>query len=366
MIVDEDLGYSHELIFEAISQSKKSINSKYHYRVNLFAVLVQQFFENKQVDIVFQKSSDPVLMLLESLVKKSGYKEAALNFNQYIGDLIKDYNQNPIEATYDKIMVFLKQGIVLHLICKESFDFQLFSAEELANYVNCLDFNDNQPQAVLSALRLSMDKSKAIPYSIIFEFTRLTDRELQNAAIFLSYELSVDNEDFKRELLISHYLLVKKVVYDFKDIYGQLDLTNQILENLFQTAIILYYCGYSKSLRLPKSETIAYSKEILKQPSIEKEFKEIFDEVGSVRIDQIHLKFRLWVLLLISMSFLILHWVYEIYPPLEYSFFGVQFTIPHIPAFLVTAIILIIIALSYYYRLERRIIKKLRRGNIRQ
>lgn len=315
--------------------------------------------------VKFQNSSDPVLMLLESFVRKSGIEEAASNLKKELGDLISDYKLNPIQASYDRILILLKEGILLHLISKQSFNYEIFSVDEISNYANSLSFDNSEPQTVLSALRLTMNKkSTAIPYSMIFEFARINDREFQNAAIFLAYELSVENNEFKRELLISHYLLVKKVVNDFKGIYGQENLTDQLLENLFKTAIILFYCGYSKSLRLPKEESIAYTENILKLPSIEKEFKEIFDEVGSIKVTRIRLKLRIWVLLVISLGLLIGHWIHEVYPPLETSPFGIQIVVPQIPAFLLTAIILIAIAVFYLHKLERNIINRLRRGKL--
>lgn len=365
MIKDEEIGYPHELISEALNQSEIAISSKYYYRTNLFAAIIQQIFQGKKANIKFQNSKEPILMLLESFVRKSGIREASLNFKKALGDLISEYNANPIQASYKRIMMLLKEGIILHLISEQSYNYKIFSVEEIDNYINCLDFEDNEPQAVLSALRLSKNKhNRAIPYSMIFEFAKINDSEFQNAAIFLSFELSTRNKKFKRELLISHYLLVKKVVTEFKNLYGQKDLSDQFLENLFKTAVVLFYCGYSKSLRLPKEESITYSEEILKLPSIESEFKEIFDEVGSIKVTNIHLKIRIWVLLAIGLILLILHWFYEIYPPLETSVFGIQISIPQIPAFLFTAIILFVIALAYLYRLETRIIKKLRRGKL--
>jgi hypothetical protein len=365
VLVDEEIGYPHELILEALNQSTSTINGRYYYRVKLFAAVVKQILENTNGGITLDNSSDPSLMLLESFIRKSGVKEAILNFRQELGKSINDYSQNPVKASYDKIMGRLKEAILLHIICKESCNCELLSAEEIANYSNCLDFNESEPQAVLSAFQLwTTKKSKGIPYSLVFEFTRLKDKELQDAAIFLSYDLAVDNTAFKRELLLTHYLLVKKVVSDFRSIFGQERLTDQVLESLFKTAIILHYCGYSKSLRLPQQEAVAYAEGILKLPFIEKSFKEAFDEVGSIRVTQIHLKIRLWTLLAIDLVLLILHWIHEIYLPLQYPLFGIQITIPAIPAFLLAAIIVTTITLSYLYRLETSIIKRLRRGNI--
>lgn len=365
IIVDEELGYPHELIIEALNQSTTTINSQYHYRVKLLAALVKRIFENQEVDLPLQNSTDPVLSLLESLVRRSGIKEATENVRLELGKALTDYSTNPIRPSYDKFMGLLKEAILLHIICKESFKNKLLDSQEIANYLNVLDFDETESQAILSAIQLWISgKNKGIPYSIIFEFTRLTNSEIQNAAIFLTYELAVDNTEFKRELLYTHYLLVKKVVNDFRSIFGQQSLSDEVLESLFKTALILFYCGYSNSLRIPKEEGIAYIAEVLNRESIEKSFKEAFNEVGKVGISQTHLKIKinLWILSAVDLALLVIHWLYEIYAPIEFSPFGLQFTFDKIPVFLLTAIIVTAVLISYLYRLEGKIIKQLRRG----
>lgn len=365
LLVDEELGYPHELILEALNQSTPTLNSQYHYRVKLLASIVKQILGNEKANIVIQNSSDPVLILLESFVRKSHLRKAIQNFRQEFRKAVDDYSQNPIDASYDKTMGFLKEGLLLHIICKESFKTDLLQPEELANFSNAIDLKENESQAVVSAVRLwTAKKNKSIPYSMISEFTRLKDKEFQATALFLSFELAVDNTEFKRELLYTHYLLVKKVVNEFRGIFGQKSLTDQVLENLFKMAIILFYCGYYDSLRLPQQEGLAYTADVLNRESFQKAFKKAFDEAGSLRVTRIHLKIRLWIVAILDLALLILHWVHEIYTPLQSSPFGIQITIPEIPAFLVSAIAISIILISYLYRLEGSISVRLKRGKI--
>jgi len=365
VLVDDELGYPHELILEALNQATPTLNSQYHYRVKLLAAIVKQLFGNEKTNIMFQNSSDPILMLLESFVKKSHMKEAIQNFSLEFGKAVDDYSQNPIDASYEKVIGLLKEGLLLHIICKESFKTNLLQPEEVANFSNAIDFKENESQAIVSAVRLwTAKKSASIPYSMILEFTRLKDKDFQAAALFLSFELAEDNTEFKRELLYTHYLLVKKVVNDFRSIFGQQSLTDQVLENLFKTAIILFYCGYSNSLRLPQQEGIAYTADVLNRESFQKSFRKAFDEAGSLRVTQIHLKVKLWILAALDLVLLLLHWIHEVYTPLQVTPFGIQIIIPEIPAFLVAAIAVTVILISYLYRLEGNITSKLKRGKI--
>jgi hypothetical protein len=365
VIVDEELGYPHELILEALNQSTPTLNGQYRYRVKLLAAIVKQLLGNEKTDITYQNSSDPVVMLLESFVKKSHVKDAIQNFSGEFGKAIEDYSQNPIDASYEKVLALLKEGLLLHIICKESFKIDLLLPEELANFSSVIDFKENETQAIVSAIRLwTAKKSGSVPYSMILEFTRLKDEDFQVAALFLSFELAEDNTEFKRELLYSHYLLVKKVVNDFRSIFGQQSLTDQVLENMFKTAIILFYCGYSNSLRLPQQEGIAYTADVLNRESFQKLFRKAFDEAGNLRVTQIHLKVELWELAFLDLILLLLHWFHEVYTPLQATPFGIQITIPEIPAFLVAAIIVTAILVSYLYRLEGSITNMLKRGKI--
>ena len=68
-----------------------------------------------------------------------------------------------------------------------------------------------------------------IPYSICSEFTSFKDEALREAAIFLSYILAVDYPRSKRDLLVSHYMLVRQIVNEFKEIVNKENLADSIL-----------------------------------------------------------------------------------------------------------------------------------------
>jgi hypothetical protein len=48
LIVDEELGYPHELILEAVNQSMPTIEAQYRYRVKLLASIAKQIITNKK------------------------------------------------------------------------------------------------------------------------------------------------------------------------------------------------------------------------------------------------------------------------------------------------------------------------------
>jgi hypothetical protein len=303
--------------------------------------------------------------LLESLASGSNIKEAIDGFRLKLNQAVNDYSLHHVDASLIKIVGLLKDAFILQIICRQSFKVDLLDAEELTNYSNCLDFADNASHAMLSAFQFWLkNKNEGIPYSIIFEFARFDQKEYQDAAIFLSYELSIGNKEFRRELLYTHYLLVKKVADDFRSIYGQTNLQDDVLESLFKSAIILFYCGYLSSLRLPKEEVDAYKEEVLKRDSFEKSLKEAFDEVGKVSINRMHIKLRIdfWILAIVDFSLLFVHWIHEFYVPVELMPFGFKLTFEQIPLFLFASIIVTAVLVSYLYRLEGNLIKRIRRG----
>lgn len=359
---DEEIGYPHELIMEAINQSSIVIKNNYRHRIKLLATIINKIIEKKEQKIDPKPTSDSIMLLLESLAGNGNLIQASKKFRTDLVEMLSNYESKQSQIVDDEIINFLRDGIFLQIICFELNKFQLID-NRIIEKIKALCINNSELLAILSALEILNGKIRDfIPYSVIYEFSKLTDKDFEIQAIYLTYELSIRYPKFKRELLYTHYLLVKKKVVDFRSIFGQENLSDLLLEDIFKNALILYYCGYAQSLRLPKLEKINYGAKVLELPSIESATKEAFDEVASINVSWLNFKVKLWVLAAVELILIIMHWFYEIYLPLEYSPFGLTIKIPAIPAFLVIALIIGFTILVYLFRLEREFTKKLRRG----
>jgi uncharacterized membrane protein YcaP (DUF421 family) len=123
-------------------------------------------------------------------------------------------------------------------------------------------------------------------------------------------------------------------------------------------------CGYLKSIRLPHEEKIRYVDEIIKTPSIEQVFAEVFDAAAGFPIPRTDAKIPIWMPAVAAVVLLILHATVELQRPFSTSPFGVSITIPAVPVFLLFAFAMLIILLLRLLYLKSDIIKRLRRGTM--
>lgn len=122
--------------------------------------------------------------------------------------------------------------------------------------------------------------------------------------------------------------------------------------------------GYLKSIRLPQEEKIRYVDEIIKTPSIEQVFAEVFDSAAGFSVPKTEARIPPWVPALATIILLTLHATVEIQGSFETSLFGVPITIPAVPVFLLFALVVSLILLLRLLYLKKDIIKKLRRGTV--
>jgi len=367
VLAGEELAYPHELILSASNRYLSVIKGQYRTRTKLLANLLNFVLKEKREKIKIEGKEDPALLILASLTSRSptSLDDRISEYRKRLNELMEDYQNTQSETAYSSFINFLKEGIFLHILCKEIRRSTVFLKEDISKFADILDYRENNLRAVFSAIQIwGTQKYDAVPYSIVFEFTSFKDEALREAVIFLSYVLAVDYPKSKRELLVSHYMLVRQVVNEFKDVVSKENLADQVLENLFKVAITLFFCGYLRTLRLPNDEKTHYIEEIIHLPSIEYSLKKTFDEVASISLPYIHFKVPLWLLLAIDSILLVLHWFNEIYLPLEISQLGIKFPTVNVPTFLFFAFLISVFMLFRLYKLKSNILKNFRRGTI--
>lgn len=367
MLAEEEPGYPHELILRAFAESMSVIQGHYRMRVKLLANLLRHILKEKRVDFKGQIEDDPFLRILAGLVEgvSSSIKEEITEYREKLNDSLEDFEKTQSAASYSEFTDLLREGVFLHILCKEIKNSPLFVKEDIAKFSKALDDRENKLRAVFSAIQISDNQTyDFVPHNLMFEFASFTEGALNEVAIFLSYNLAVKYPKSKGQLLVVHYVLVKNAVENFKGLNSRQDLGDQVFENLFHIAIVLVLCGYLETLRLPNEEKIQYLEKVIQLPSIEYSVKKIFDGVATIPIPRVQLRVPLWLLLAISSVLLVFHWYWDIYLPLEMSQLGLKLTVPNVPIFLTFAFVLSVIVLFRVYRLRSNIIKSLRRGEV--
>jgi len=365
VLAEEELGYPHEIILSAWNRSLSVIKGNYRIRIRLLANLLNFVFKEKREKIKIERKEDPVLLILASLTSRSptSLDDHISEYREKLNELMEDFQNTQSETAYSSFIDFLKEGILLHILCKEVRGSTVFPKKDISKFAEILDYRENNLRAVFSAIQIwGTQKDDVVPHSIGSECASFKDEALREAVIFLSYVLAVDYPKSKRELLVSHYMLVRQVVNEFKEVVTKENLADPVLESLFKVAITLFFCGYLRTLRLPNDEKMHYIDEILHLPSIEYSLKKTFDEVASISLPHIQFKVPLWVLLAIDSILLVLHWYNEVYLPLEISQLGIRFPMVSAPVFLFVAFLISVYMLFRLYKLKGNILKNFRRG----
>ena len=358
------IGDPHDLILKALNQSEIALNGKYSAEVKVFASFLRDVLGEKQIknDLTVENPSYFKLILGLRKTFRFNYQKDFSNFKQQTENKALEYEQRHSQATYNEFLEFLKQGIYYHILCQEEKGYTLFSSSQIDRFATLLGNEENETKISLSALKLFIENNNVIPQSLLAEYTTLKDQNLLESAIFLSYVLSRNYPNFKRELLFIHYLLIQRATAGFTNVGTQTNISDDLLERLFRIAIILHYCGYSKSLRIPHEEKILYLKDFAQLTPIEQSFKTAYRKASSMNVPKTTLRFPAWALLVVNLFLIPLHWLVEVYLPLDVGQLGFQYTIPNVPLFLTIDFIITIILLLKFMKLEQAIVKILRRG----
>jgi hypothetical protein len=360
-----ELGYPHELILYALARSETVISRSYRSRVKLLANLLRSLVGEKSLKVDVPKGADVEIRVLESLTKTSPFRSAFEGYRDRFHQLIEQYSAGQSSPSLDALLEFVEDGVYLHILSKEVGKGELLSAEDMKKIIEILNKAEGRLAGIFSAIQLwESSFCDSVPNEVINALASPEKERLSEAAIFLSYTLATRCSRSKRELLVAHYQLVRKAVEDLSDTLNQENLSDEVFERLFRVAIVLFLCGYLKSIRLPQEEKVRYVDEIIKSPSVEQVFGEIFDSVAHVPIPKVESNVPLWILALADLILIILHWTVEIQRPFETSLFGISITIPAVPVFLLFAIIVLLILFWRLLYLKRNLIKSLRRGTL--
>jgi len=164
-------------------------------RTKLLANLLNFVLKEKREKIKIEGKEDPALLILASLTSRSptSLDDHISEYRKKLNELIEDFQSTQSETAYSSFVHFLKEGIFLHVLCREIRGSTIFHKEDISKFADNLDYSENNLRAVFSAIQIwGTQKYDVVPHSIVFEFTSFKDEALREAVIFLSYALAVD------------------------------------------------------------------------------------------------------------------------------------------------------------------------------
>lgn len=362
---EAELGYPHELILFASHRTMDVIQGRYRTRVKLFANFLRKVLGEKPVKIDVPDRADVPMRVLEGLTGRGLFSGAVEDFRARLEQLVEAYRKSHSSPALADLSSFVEDGIFLHILSKEQAREPLFTEEDLDGFLGVLGRGGDGLRAVIAAIRLLEGKScESVSNDVVSGLSSSGRERLLETAIYVSYALAVRCSRSKRELLVVHYRLVRKAVGELSVAVDGANLADDVFERLFRVAIALFMCGYLKSIRLPQEEKVRYVDEIIKTPSIEQVFAEVFDSAAGFSVPRTDSRVPIWVAPLAAVILLILHATVEIQRPFETSLFGVSIAIPAVPVFLLFALAVLLILLLRLLYLKKDIIKKLRRGTV--
>lgn len=151
--------------------------------------------KEKREKIKIESKEDPALLILASLTSRSptSLDNRIFEYCKKLNELMEDYQKTQSETAYSSFIIFLKEGIILHILCKEISGKAVLSKKDISKFAEILDYGENHLKTVFSAIQIwDAKRDDAIPHSIGFEFTFFKDEALREPVIFLSYVLAVD------------------------------------------------------------------------------------------------------------------------------------------------------------------------------
>jgi len=147
----EELAYPHELILQASNRSLNVIEGQYRMRTKLLANLLNFVLKEKREKIKIEGKEDPALLILASLTSRSptSLDDRILEYRKNLNELMEDFQNTQSETAYSSFIDFLKEGIFLHILCREIRGSTVFHKEDISKFADILDYRENNLRANL-------------------------------------------------------------------------------------------------------------------------------------------------------------------------------------------------------------------------
>jgi hypothetical protein len=365
----EEVGYAHEIINLSLKKAKDVLNRRYLKETKLLAFLVLKVTDKTQKGYKIQIDKKEEIGKEEIDLKVLYYICTNLKFltgvyndhQKKLKKLFQQYLERKSISAFDSFKESLEKAIVLHIISKELKEKNLID-KNFITQVSSTFSQDAELSGILMALQ-KLDKkplSKLELEEIISKIHKITNFILLPIAVYLTFKLAMKSKEYKDKLLLEHFFLLKNLAQNFNTTTEEWENADDTsLKKLFTASILLYFCGYDTTLRIPHSEKLNYLKNVMHLPSVTLEFEKAYDECTTSRLLR-EIPLHLWMISLINVILILLSLLHEIYSPATLNFYVINFNLPSIPLFSTVSVLLSFYITIRLYRLKDEIIKKMR------
>lgn len=338
-------GYPHEIISWALSRVDSILQGKYRKRTKaitrLFLIL-----SKKSNKLKLTKIQDKYARYYY-LASQKHNKSLIQDYKSELSNLIESYESSKSRPIYNQLVDLLALGLYLHLILNQ----QIFDNSYIEKLLKIL--SSSEEATFLKAIQYLNSKVRPNEQeiaSIIKTFSSTDKQHLYECGILLSFLLATQLLEYKKEFLSTHYNLIEKFENKFHSIIENKNLDDTAIETIFRLSIVLYICGYSSSICLPKQEKLNYLQHMIGHKPIVEEVREHYQNLSKWNI----------LILALSLGLLIIHKFYEWNQPISLNLGFVGIEIPfNLPVLYFSGII----ALGYFgyrtLRLKYLLIKRL-------
>jgi hypothetical protein len=361
----EEIGYPHEIITFSVKRANDVLKGNYLKRTKVMALLVLNIVENstRKYRIQINKKEDINLRVLYAICKNSKFTTNLFNEHQTkLNDLFQQYKERKSSPAFDSLKEFIQESLFLHIISTEWKGKKLIKTD-FVKEASSIFSSDNQLNGLLQGFQ-ALDKediSDKDVNEIVTKIHGIINPILLEIAIYLTFNLAMKFTEHKNRFLFEHYLILRNVVQNFSGIIGHERLDDTVLESLFITSVILYFCGYKKAIRLPHEEKLNYFEHLISISTIVPEFRRIYEKYAIFNLK--YIRVPLWLVGLINSIFILLSMLNEIYLSAGLNLPIISVNLPfNIPLFATISLLLLIFISLHLYRLKGQMIRELRRG----
>jgi hypothetical protein len=359
----KELGYPHELLVLSSKKAEDVLRGRYRNRTKILAALFLSV-QGHKVDLKINVENELYLSALLSLAKRTKMKtrKIATELNKRIEEYIHQFEMTQSSSAFSELKNLLVECIYLHLVSKEILGISILSQKSIEHSIGYLE-PTSELKFFLTSLQLAekRETSPAQMHEIISAFISAKESPLIESALLLSFILAIKYSSSKSELLLTHYSILKTIAEVLGRLLEHQKLDDPALQQLFTTSVVLFLCGYTKSLRLSHEEKINYVEKVIAIPLVEREVERNFEKTSKIKVSQLELP--LWGVVLAIIILIFLHVFAEVYVPGSVSLGVVSFTLPPLPIFLTISFVLLLVVFYKILKFKHDLISRIRKGD---
>lgn len=223
-------------------------------------------------------------------------------FKKILIDLLKEFKIRPTQPLMHETSATLENMLFLSIYLKPESPTSLIDASIL----NLMDDLPEDSRIYQIVFLIKQFKRNSITNEEVRDLLLKIKQSLPcEIKIYLTYLFAQKYNNFKSIFLYEHYKLLRFFMGENQDILENKKLDDSALEIIFKSSIILYVCGYNKSIRLSYQEKLNYLESNISDETLVNKFRNAYDESFKIKIKNIK-KFNLLFLFCIAIVLIVI------------------------------------------------------------